>query len=389
MRSEFLPYCRPAIDAADIAAVVDTLQRGWLTTGPKVRQFEPMFVQAAGVKHAVGLNSATAGLHLGLLAMGVGPGDDVVLPSLSFVAGANIAVQIGARPVFCDVDPETLSVSVETIAAALTPRTKAIMTMHYAGRPASAEPIMAFARPRGIAVLEDAALAIGMLDDGRWSGTRADAAVFSFYATKNVTSAEGGMFVSNDDALTDRVRTLALHGMDRDAWKRYERGGSWRYDIVAHGYKDNMPDLAAALGISQLAKLEAMQRRREEIAAAYLQALKDIPGITAAGLGKMKPSDRHSWCMFVIEVDAAKAGISRDAMIDALRGANIGTSVHYIPSHLFTAFKGFEHGRLDATESVWQRLISLPLYPTMTDADASDVIAALRNIVDSALATVP
>lgn len=387
MRSEFLPYCRPDVDAADIAAVVDTLSRGWLTTGPKVRELEANFAERAGVKHAVALNSCTAGLHLGMLAMGVGPGDEVVLPSLSFVAGANCALQIGAVPVFCDVDPETLSVSVETIEAAVTPRTKAIMTMHYAGRPASAEPIVAFARRRGIAVLEDAALAIGMLDDGEWSGTRSDAAVYSFYATKNVTTAEGGMLVTNDDALMDKVRILGLHGMDRDAWKRYERGGTWRYDIVAHGYKDNLPDMAAALGISQLKRLDAMQRRREEIAAAYVEAFADLPGIEPAGLGKMRPSDRHSWCMFPIFVDEESAGISRDAVIDALREANIGTSVHYIPSHRFSSFRNVEHGPLQATERLWQRLISLPLYTLMTDNDVSDVVNALRRIVDRTAAS--
>jgi dTDP-4-amino-4,6-dideoxygalactose transaminase len=382
MRSDFLPYCRPDIDAADIAAVIDTLQRGWLTTGPKVRQFEAEFAQRAGTKHAIALNSCTAGLHLGMLALGIGPGDEVVLPSLSFVAGANCVLQIGATPVFCDVDPHTLSVSTETIAAAVTPKTKAIMTMHYAGRPASAEPIVAFARGRGIAVLEDAALAIGMLDDGEWSGTRADAAVYSFYATKNVTTAEGGMLVTNDDALMDKVRVLGLHGMDRDAWKRYERGGSWRYDIVAHGYKDNLPDMAAALGISQLKRLDAMQRRRDEIAAAYVEAFANMPGIEPAGLGKMKATDRHSWCVFPIFVDETAAGISRDAAIEALREANIGTSVHYIPSHLFSAFRDVPHGPLPVTERLWQRMISLPLYTLMTDSDVSDVVDALQRIVD-------
>jgi dTDP-4-amino-4,6-dideoxygalactose transaminase len=387
MRSEFLPYCRPDIDAADIAAVIDTLQHGWLTTGPKVRQFEAEFAQRAGTKHAVALNSCTAGLHLGMLALGIGPGDEVVLPSLSFVAGANCVLQIGATPVFCDVDPQTLSVSVQTVEAAVTPKTKAIMTMHYAGRPASAEPIVAFARRREIAVLEDAALAIGMLDDGKWSGTRAQAAVYSFYATKNITTAEGGMFVTNDDELMEKVRILGLHGMDRDAWKRYERGGSWRYDIVEHGYKDNMPDMAAVLGISQLRRLDAMQRRRGEIAGAYIEAFREIPGIEPAGIGKMKPTDRHSWCVFPIFVDESKAGISRDAMVEALAGANIGTSVHYIPTHMFSSFRNVPHGKLPVTEAVWERLISLPLYPLMTDSDIDDVVTAVRRIVDRTAAS--
>ncbi|HEY7980761.1 MAG TPA: DegT/DnrJ/EryC1/StrS aminotransferase family protein, partial [Candidatus Eremiobacteraceae bacterium] len=293
MRAEFLPYCRPFIEQDDIEAVTDTLSRGWLTTGPKVREFEERFGAAAGVKHAVALNSCTAALHLGMIALGVGEGDEVVLPSLSFVAGANCVVQLGAKPVFCDIDPQTLCLSVETIERVATLRTKAIMTMHYAGRPASAAPIVAWAKTKGIKVFEDAALAIGMLDDGEWPGTRSDAAAYSFYATKNVTSAEGGMFLTNDDALMERVRALSLHGMDRDAWKRYTSAGSWRYDVTEHGYKDNLSDLAAALGISQLKKLDAMQRRRDAIARAYTDALTTIPGVTVGGIGKMQSNDRH------------------------------------------------------------------------------------------------
>jgi dTDP-4-amino-4,6-dideoxygalactose transaminase len=380
VRKEFLPYCRPFIEQDDIDAVTETLSRGWLTTGPKVQEFEQRFREAAGVKHAVALNSCTAALHLGMIALGIGEGDEVVMPSLSFVAGANCAVQLGAKPVFCDVDPATLCLSVETIERVTTPRTKAVMTMHYAGRPASAAPIVAWAKNKGIKIFEDAALAIGMRDDGEWPGTRTDAAAYSFYATKNVTSAEGGMFVTNDDALMERVRTLSLHGMDRDAWKRYTSAGSWRYDITEHGYKDNLPDLAAALGISQLKKLDAAQARRKKIADAYLQALATIPGVTAGGMGKMGPNDRHSWCMFPIMVDERAAGISRDRLIDRLKALNIGTSVHYIPSHHFTAHRA-SGAELPVTEAVWQQLISLPLYPGMNDADAADVIDALRSTV--------
>jgi dTDP-4-amino-4,6-dideoxygalactose transaminase len=380
MRSEFLPYCRPFIEQDDIDAVTDTLVRGWITTGPLVHEFEQRFSEIAGVKHAVALNSCTAALHLGMIALGVGEGDEVVMPSLSFVAGANCAVQIGATPVFCDVDPDTLCLSVETIERVATPRTKAIMTMHYAGRPANAAPIVAWARERGIKVFEDAALSIGMLDDGEWSGTRTDAAAYSFYATKNVTSAEGGMFLTNDDALMERVRMLSLHGMDRDAWKRYTSAGSWRYDILEHGYKDNMPDLTAALGISQLKKLDSMQRRRGEIAALYTHALASIPGVKIGGVGKMGSNDRHSWCMFPILIDERVAGISRDRLIDELKAMNIGTSVHYIPSHTFTAHRA-NKAHVPVTEAVWQQLISLPLYPAMTDADVADVVEALRACV--------
>jgi dTDP-4-amino-4,6-dideoxygalactose transaminase len=383
-RREFLPYCRPAIDAEDAEAVADTLRRGWLTTGPGAIEFERLFAQAAGARHAVALNSCTAGLHLALLAAGVGPGDEVIVPALSFVAGANCIRQVGAKPIFCDVEASSLCLSADTIAARLTPATKAVMTMHYAGRPASAAPIAALCRQRGIAMIEDAALSVGMLDDGQWPGRHSDAAVYSFYATKNVTTAEGGMLVTNDDAFAERVRVLALHGMDKDAWKRYERGGSWRYDIVATGYKYNMPDTAAVLGIRQLRKLDANQRRREAIAARYLESLETIPGVTGAALGLMGPRDKHSWCMFPISVDESASGISRDDAVDALKVRNIGTSVHYIPTHLFSSYRDESNVNLPVTEREWLKLVSLPLFPGMADEDVDDVIDALRDCVPAA-----
>jgi len=383
-RKEFLPYCRPAVDAEDIRAVVDTLERGWLTTGPIVKRFEAQFAAASGTKHAVALNSCTSGMHLALLALGVGPGDEVVLPAMSLVAGANCVLQVGAEPVFCDVDPDTLCVSVDTIDKAVSKRTKALLTMHYAGRPASAGPIAAYAKERGLRVIEDAALAVGMHDDGRWPGAACDAAVYSFYATKNVTSAEGGMLVTNDDAIAERVRGLSLHGMDKDAWRRYERGGAWRYDVLETGYKYNLPDMMAALGLSQLSKLPALQVRREALAARFIAGLETIPGVTPAAMANLGPRDRHSWCVFPIFVEASQAGISRDDLIEALREENIGTSVHYIPSHLFTAHRGRRAAPLPATETQWLKLISLPLFPGMSDADADDVIDALRACVPAA-----
>jgi dTDP-4-amino-4,6-dideoxygalactose transaminase len=383
-RAEFLPYCRPALEADDIASVVDTLERGWLTTGPIVKRFEAEFAAACGVKHAIALNSCTSAMHLALIALGVGPGDEVVLPALSFVAAANLVLQLGADPVFCDVDAGSLCSTVETIDRVTTKRTKAIVTMHYAGRPSPAAPISAYARSRGIAVLEDAALATGMLDDGRWPGFCTDAAAFSFYATKNVTTAEGGMLVTRDDEIADRVRSLSLHGMDKDAWKRYERGGTWRYDVLETGYKYNMPDMAAAIGVRQLAKLPANQQRREALAAAYISALEGIPGVRPAALGSMRTYDRHSWCVFPILVEEPAAGISRDAFIEALRDRNIGTSVHYIPSHLFSAYKHRRHGPLQVTEAEWLKLVSLPLFPGMSDTDVADVAAAIKDSVPAA-----
>ena len=374
MRTDFLPYCRPDVGEDEIAAVAESMRNGWLTTGPKVRQFEEAFAQAAGVKHAVAVNSCTAALHVGLLAAGVQPGDDVVMPSLTFVAGAQCTLEVGARPVFCDVNESTLTADLETIEAALTPKTKAIIAMPYGGRPMDIGALVRFASERGITVIEDAAHAAGMLDRGEWAGTRSALAAYSFYATKNLTTAEGGILLTNDDAVMERVRILSLHGMDRDAWKRYTAKGSWRYEVREPGFKYNMPDIAAAIGIVQLERLEAMQRRRDEIARRYLEAFAQVPGLQCQA-PPQNPGDRHSWCMFVVRI-TPQAGVSRDEVIERLKQHNIGTSVHYIPTHTFSAYRKYASDKLQATERIWNEMISLPLYPTMTDLDVEDVISS-------------
>lgn len=381
MRSEFLPYCRPSIDHADVYAVVDALNNGWLTTGPKVAQFEAAFAQRSEVKHSIALSSCTAGLHLAMIALGIGPGDEVVMPSLTFVAGAQCALHVGARPVFCDVDPRTLCATAETIAAVTTKRTRVIVSMGYAGRPAGIEAILAFAQPRGITVIEDAALNAGSLDNGAWAGRRSKAAIYSFYATKNINTAEGGMLVTNDDELAVKIRSLVLHGMTRDAWRRYQQGGSWRYDIVAEGHKYNMPDISAALGLSQLARLDAMQTRRSELARHYISALRDLSGLTPAATGGMRSTDRHSWAFFPILVDRWKTGASRDEVVELLASENIGTSVHYIPSHQFSLFRSDREADLPVTNSVSEQIMSLPLYQSMTLNDVDDVLVALKKLV--------
>lgn len=332
---------------------------------------------ASGIPHAVALNSCTAALHLGLIALGVGPGDEVVMPSLTFVAGAQCAREVGAVPVFADVDERTLSVTVESVAAVTTQRTRCIMPMHYAGRPAPVREIVEFARPRGIKVLEDAAHCVGMLSEGRWAGALSDAAAFSFYPTKNITSAEGGMLLTGDAELAARVRCLSLHGMSRDAWNRYTAGGGWRYDVVEPGYKYNLPDLGAAIAVAQFERLEELQREREHLAQRYLDRLAAIPGVTAI-TGFVDPPDRHSWCMFVIRVDEEEAGVTRDDVIESYRRAKIGTSVHYIPTHLFTAYRDLP-ADLPVTERMWQRIVSLPLYPGMTLRDVDGVVNVLHD----------
>jgi dTDP-4-amino-4,6-dideoxygalactose transaminase len=379
VRAEFLPYCRPSIVPADIEAVAATMRGGWLTTGPSVRAFEERFAAASGVRHAVAVSSCTAGLLLGMIALGVEAGDEVIMPSLTFVAGAQCARQLGAVPVFADVDPQTLCITASSVERVRTLRTKLIMPMHYAGYPADVAEIVALAQRNGIAVLEDAAHAAGMLDRGRWAGSESDGAAYSFYATKNLATGEGGMVLTNRDDVMERVRIHALHGMDRDAWKRYAQGGAWRYDVTVTGHKCNLSDLAAALGLTQLARLDAMQRRRTAIAGRYRAALAGVAGVTPAAPALSEGSE-HAWCMFVVRIDEEAAGISRDAFIEELFARNIGTSVHYVPTHLFTAFADSAGADLPVTNRVWPELVSLPLYPDMTDGDVDDVMRAVRAV---------
>jgi dTDP-4-amino-4,6-dideoxygalactose transaminase len=380
VRSTFLPYCRPVLSDDEIASVTTSLRNGWLTTGPKVRELEEQFARRSGVKHAIALNSCTAALHVALHATGIAPGDEVIMPSLTFVAGAQCTLELGGKPVFADVDPETLSVTLDTIAACVTEKTKVIMPMPYAGRPLDIRPIVEFAHERGIRVVEDAAHAAGMLDRNEWSGVQGDAAAYSFYATKNLTSAEGGMLLTNDDTLAERARVVSLHGMDRDAWKRYTAAGTWRYDVREPGFKYNLADPLASLALAQLERLDNMQQRRDAIASRYASRIPELRGLSLQAAPRNE-GDRHSWCMFVILVDERQAGTERDALIESLREANIGTSVHYIPTHLFTGYSSLERGTLTQTESVWQQLVSLPLYPAMSDEDVDDVLEALERIV--------
>ncbi len=387
MRETFLPYCRPDVTEIEIGAVARSMRNGWLTTGPQTIAFERAFAQACDVPYAVALNSCTAGLHIALAALGVGPGDEVVTPSLTFAAGAQCTLELGATPVFCDVERDTFSASVRTVSEVVTPRTRAIIAMPYAGRPQNVADLVTFARERGIAIIEDAAHAAGTLDRGNWAGTLSDAAIYSFYATKNLATGEGGMLVTNDEELADRARRLSLHGMSRDAWKRYTDGGSWRYDILEPGYKYNIGDIASSIGLIQLERLQQMQARRHEIACRYMVSLEDLPG-----LGFQRPcddpSDHHSWCMFAVTLDP-ETGIDRDAFIGAMRERNIGTSVHYIPTHQFTAYRDLPRRELPNTEMLGARIVSLPLYPTMTEGDVDDVVGAVHAVCNQRLKPVP
>ena len=377
MRTSFLPYCKPQLDEAEINSIATSFRNGWLTSGPNVKEFEREFAARCGVEHAVALNSCTAALHVALAALGVGPGDEVITPSLTFVAGAQCTLELGATPVFADIDPDTLSVTAETIEAAVTERTKAIISMPYAGRPLGIATLAGFARERGIALIEDAAHAAGTLDRGEWAGTRSDAAAYSFYATKNLTTAEGGMLVTNDASLAERARILGLHGMSKDAWKRYSAGGSWRYDVLSPGFKYNLADPLAALGRTQLERLDRLQQRRRELAARFCDAITSMRGVSLQAPPEHQ-DDVHSWCMFVVMIEEEKTGVERDRVIESMTEQNIGTSVHYIPTHLFSGYRSLQRSPLPETERVWRRLVSLPLFPAMTDEDAGDVLRALE-----------
>jgi len=340
-----------------------------------------LFSQKCGAKHAIALNSCTAALQLALISLGVQVDDEVVMPALTFVAGANCVRQLGARPIFADVDPITLCITPPTIDALVGPKTKVIMTMNYGGQPVGIGDIVRYAKSRNVAVLEDAAHAVGTLEEGLWPGARSDAAAYSFYATKNVTSAEGGMLVTNRDDIAERVHALSLHGMNRDAWDRYTAAGSWAYDVTEIGYKCNMSDMAAALGMSQLRKLERLQSQRDVLASSYIAKLDAIPGVDVV-TRMASGSNRNSWCLFVITIDEKEVGARRDQVIEHLRDANIGTSVHFIPTYKFSAYRAPGRVPPPSTERIWQSVISLPLYPTMTLKDVSDVVDALSRIVN-------
>ena len=356
MREAFIPYCRPDVGEDEARACAEAIRAGWLTTGPKCETFERNFESASGVAHAVALNSCTAGLHLALVALGMGPGDEVVMPSLTFVAGAQCTLELGARPVFCDVEPDTFAASIRTIAPVISPRTKAIIAMPYAGRPLAMAELCDFAHKLGIAVIEDAAHASGMLDRGTWAGTYSDAAIYSFYATKNIATGEGGMFLTNDANLSDRVRRLSLHGMTRDAWKRYTNNGSWRYDVSEPGYKYNLSDLAGELG-DRSAKAPATEMQ-ETPPAASLPVPREAIGPSRDRVCSVTSTIRRTGTAGAcspMTVDEDQARVDRDTFIEELRGLGIGTSVHYIPTHTFTGYASLAARRACRPPISWGR----------------------------------
>ncbi|MHB0939788.1 MAG: DegT/DnrJ/EryC1/StrS family aminotransferase [Armatimonadota bacterium] len=382
VRTELLPYYLPEIDREAIAGVVETLQSNWLTTGPKVQLFQQRLAEYVGAPYAVAVNSATAGLHLVLAALGVGPGDEVITTPMTFCATAEVVEYQQAKPVFVDIERDTHNIDPAQVEAAITPRTKVLIPVHFAGHPCPMDELLEIARRHNLFVLEDAAHAIGALYKGRPVGSIGDATVFSFYATKNLTTGEGGMITCRDEELAKKLQCLSLHGITRDAWKRYSTEGSWFYEVQYLGYKYNMTDIAAALGLRQLETLWRSNIRRRRIIARYDAAFAGLPEITTLAVRPEMQSAAH---LYVIKLDLERLTVDRAAFIDALHKEGICTSVHFIPVHLHPYYRekyGYQPGAFPVAEEIYAQSISLPLYTRMSDGDVDDVIAAVTRLVE-------
>jgi len=382
VRSQFLPFARPSIGDEEIAELIDTLKSGWITTGPKVERFTNEFAAYVEGKYAVPVSSATAGLHVALLALGVGPGDEVITTPLTFVATLNTIVHCGAIPVLADIDASTLNIRVEEIEKKIGPKTKVIIPVHYVGQAADLDPIVAMAESRGIRVLEDAAHAVGSEYKGRKIGSFPTTSVFSFHPNKNMTTGEGGMVVTEDEAVFEKASLLKFHGMDRESWKRFAKAGSPRYDVALPGFKYNMMDIQAALGLHQLKRLEGFLLERERLAGRYDEALFGQVGLI---LPQRVPYPvRHAWHLYTPLVDVDRLTIGRDEFMAELKARNIGTGLHYTAAHEFSYYAdrfGWRPEDFPEAHFVSERIVSLPLFPGLTDADQDDAIDAIREVL--------
>jgi dTDP-4-amino-4,6-dideoxygalactose transaminase len=379
-RDTFLPFAPPLVGQEEIDEVVDTLRSDWITTGPKTRRFETAFAAYLAAPGALALNSCTAGLHTALVTLGIGPGDEVITTPMTFAASVNVIEHTGARPVLVDVQPDTLNLDPRRLEAAVTARTKAVLPVHYAGHPADLDAIREVASAHGLAVIEDAAHALPARYKGRLVGSGPNPVAFSFYATKNLTTGEGGMLTA-EPALLDRARVVSLHGMSRDAWRRYDQGGSWHYDILLPGFKYNMTDIQAALGLRQLEKLASFQRRRRQVVAHYAAAFADLDALE---LPVERPEVEHAWHLYVLRLRPKALRIDREGFIRELAARHIGTSVHFIPIHLHPYYRdryGYAPQTFPVAWKNYRRMLSLPLNPRLTDDDVADVIEAVRDVV--------
>jgi dTDP-4-amino-4,6-dideoxygalactose transaminase len=382
VRTDFLPFAKPSIGPEEIESVVRTLKSGWLTLGPRTAEFERVVAEYVGVDRAAAVSSCTAGLHLVMVALGVGPGDDVLVPALNFAAAPNMVIHVGAEPVLVDIDPGTLNVTAELLDAAWTEKTKLVIPLHFAGRPCRLTEIMELAASRGAIVLGDGAHALGAEYGTRKIGSVAYATSFSFYVTKGITTGEGGIVTSDDNDLLRRIGTLSLHGMSSDAWRRYSERGPWYYEILGAGYKYNMSDLQASIGLCQMKKIDEFRASRTRIAETYRDRFAELEGIAT-------PPDYgdglHAWHLYPIQIDPDRLSIGRDEFVHHLLEEGIGVSVHFIPIHYHPYYAtrlDYKRGSFPATERYFERAISLPIYPSMSDRDVTDVTDAVARLHD-------
>ncbi len=396
-----VPFFRPSISQADIAEVVACMESGWLTTGPRTKAFEEAFAHYVGAKHAIALNSCTAALHLALEAVGVRRGDLVLVPALTFAATAEVVRYFDAIPVFVDADPVTLCM--DPVAAANTAAAirrgerlpgmtlpygpmKAIIPMHYGGQMVDVDAIAAVAREHGLAIIDDAAHTLpahyraGADQPWRAVGSTADVTCFSFYANKCITTGEGGMAVTNRDDLAERMRIMSLHGMSKDAWKRFSSKGSWYYEIVAPGFKYNMTDVAAALGVAQLARADELLAARASVAQRFIAGLEDVPEVDAP---TELPDRRHSWHLFSVQLRLDRLTITRSQFIEEMKARGVAASVHWLPLHMqpyYIQTYGYAASDFPVAAGIWPRLVSLPIFPAMTDEEVDHVIGVVREV---------
>jgi len=378
-----VPFYRPDIGEEEIAAVVDTLRSGWLTVGPRTQEFEEEFARAVGAPHAVAVSSGTAALHLALDAFDLEPGDEVITSTLTFAATGATIVHSGARPVLVDCTRDTLNIDPADVARKVTPRTRAVVPVHFAGQPAAMDEILEVAQQHRLKIVEDAAHALPASYRGRAVGTIGDVTAFSFYATKNLTTGEGGMLTLTDATVADRLRSRRLHGMSRDAWRRYSAQGSWRYDVSYPGFKYNMTDLAASMGLVQLRRLPALHRRRQEIVALYDELLRDRPELEPLTVA---PDVMHAWHLYVIRLRPERLRIDRDALIELLKTAGVSTGVHFIPLHLHSFYRdalGYHAEDFPVASAAAGTILSLPLFTLMSDDDARYVATTVRRLLDA------
>lgn len=379
-RKEYLPFSPPLIGEEEINEVIDTLRSGWISTGPRTRQFEEELAAYLKAPCALALNSCTAGLHTALCVLGIGKNDEVITTPMTFAASANVIEHVGARPVLADVEEDTLNIDPVLVEQAVTPRTRAILPVHYAGHPVELDAIYNIAREKGLHVIEDAAHALPARYRGNFVGSSGNPVAFSFYATKNLTTGEGGMLTGSPQFL-EKARVICLHGMNSDAWNRYDKGKHWYYEVVFPGFKYNMPDIQAAIGLWQLRKLESFQERRRQIVNAYNAA---FSGLESLEIPVERVEVEHAWHLYVLRIRPETLTIDRDRFIEELGDRNIGTSVHFIPIHIHPYYRdkyGYMPEDFPVAFGNYRRAVSLPLYPGLKDDGVWDVIEAVQEVV--------